>query len=322
MAAYIVNTHQTTVSTEIPFMDGHSRQAPLPDVSIVIVNFESGDHLRACIASLEQGLGQALAEVVVVDNGSSDDSVAGIEDLDWVEVVRNPGNPGYGAACNLAAKLTKADWIWFLNPDTVFHPNSLGDLAKAAESLDQGGVFGPRILNPDGSLQPSCRVVPDWKIAVAHALLGVVYPSNRFTRQYLMQDLNRDVVQEVDWVSGAAMLVRREAFEQIGGFDERYFMYVEDLDLCDRIRSAGWKIYYHPVSTVVHHIAGSTRRAPYLMIAHHHKSALRYAWIRSRGTPRVLLVPLVAAGLAARLILSYFDFYIKDRRARGTVHGV
>jgi N-acetylglucosaminyl-diphospho-decaprenol L-rhamnosyltransferase len=118
---------------------------------------------------------------------------------------------------------------------------------------------------------------------------------------------------EVDWVSGAAMMVRREAFEQIGGFDERYFMYVEDVDLCNRLHQAGWKSLYYPLVSMLHHVAGSSRRAPYRMMFHHHRSLLRYALSRTRGVRRAAL-PFVVIGMACRLFVVWLVFFLRHGR--------
>lgn len=292
--------------------------APAPELAVVVVNYESGDYLRACIGTLREAVGGHPVEVLVIDNASGDGSLAGIEAVDReARVIQNLDNVGYGRACTQAVAATTSPFVCFLNPDVLPRPGSLAELLKAAADRPDVGAIGPRILNPDGSLQPSCRVVPSFGVAVGHALFGLLRPSNRFTRAYMLLDWDHSSEREVDWVSGAAMLVRREAFEQIGGFDERFFMYVEDLDLCDRMRQAGWKVVYHPGAEVVHDVGGSSRRLPYRMIAHHHLSALRYARLKSRRSPRALLLPLVAAGLAARMAASWIDFFLRERR-RGT----
>lgn len=306
-----------------PFRNPAPMEVASRELTVVIVNYESGDYLRACLGSMEAAIEGIDAEVIVVDNGSTDDSIAGLAPDERTRVVRSGRNLGYGGACNLAAEMSQGSLLCFLNPDTILQPGSLTSIVKAERTLDRAGVIGPKILNSDLTLQPSCRVVPDWKVAIGHALLGTIRPGNRFSRAYLMQDRDRDRVLEVDWVSGAAMVARREAFEAVGGFDGRFFMYVEDLDLCDRIRRAGWKVYYFPGAQVVHHIAGSSRRAPYKMIWHHHRSALRFTLIRSSGTWRVLIIPFLALGLGLRMVLSWVEYYLRNRRdLKGTgTHG-
>lgn len=295
--------------------------APAPDLAVVIVNYESGDFLRACLAAVPDAAHGLSAEVVVVDNASSDGSLAGIQQSPALSVIRNPENVGFARACNQAVAATASPFVCFLNPDAVPRPGSLARLLEAAREREDAGAVGPRVLNPDGSLQPSCRLVPSFGVALGHALLGFVRPHNRFTRAYMLLDWDHRTEREVDWVSASAMLVRREAFEAVGGFDDRFFMYVEDLDLCDRMRRAGWKIVYFPEAEVVHHVGGSSRRLPYRMIRHHHRSALRYAYTKARGTPRVLLLPFIALLLGVRLATAWLDFFLRNRRRRTAERG-
>jgi N-acetylglucosaminyl-diphospho-decaprenol L-rhamnosyltransferase len=295
--------------------------SPDPALAVVIVNFNSGDHLRECLSSLPAAFegteAEALAEIpveipvevpmeiVVVDNCSTDDSVRrGTEAPVEARWIFNERNAGFAAAANRGVAATSAPYVFLLNPDGIARPGSLAGLVQAAAERPRAGAIGPRVVNSDGTLQASCRVIPDLKTAVGHAFLGLIVPSNRFTRRYHLQDWDHLSEREVDWVSGSTMLLKREAFEEVGGFDEGFFMYVEDLDLCDRLRDAGWKVIYYPEAEVMHHIGISTRRTPYRMIVHHHISAWRYAVKKARRSPRVLALPFVAAGLLARLAVA------------------
>lgn len=282
-------------------------------VAAVIINFDSGIHLGNCLQHLAPAAAGG-AELLVVDNASRDESLEGIAALHPdVRVILNSSNRGYGRACNQGFNQTTAPYVCFLNPDVVPSPQSLSQLARAMADLPEAGVIGPRLNNPDGSVYPSCRVVPNLGVAIGHAVFGLITPNNRFTRAYQLLDVPRIEPREVDWVSGAAMMVRREAFEAVGGFDEAYFMYVEDVDLCSRLREAGWKAVYHPEAEMMHHVAGSSHRTPYKMIFHHHRSLLRYALTRTRGKLRLVL-PLIVMGLAVRLVLVWIDFYFRYGR--------
>jgi len=292
-----------------------SRQSDPAELALVVVNFDSGDHLRNCIARLRSAANGTAVQVVVVDNASTDGSTDGVKDIDpGVTLLANRKNRGYGRACNQGFELTDAPFVWFLNPDIVPDRQSLRKMLDAIGERPEAGVMGPRLLNPDGSTYPSCRVVPKIGVAIGHAVFGLFSDHNRFTRAYKLMDVSHNTEQEVDWVSGAAMLVRREAFQQVGGFDEGFFMYVEDLDLCSRIRQAGWKSVYYPEAHMVHHVAGSSRRYPYKMIRHHHFSLIRFSARRMKG-PLKLLVPVVAAGLILRMLLAWAElFFRKGRR--------
>ncbi|MEX2587444.1 MAG: glycosyltransferase family 2 protein [Actinomycetota bacterium] len=290
------------------------RPATALDLDVVIVNFDSGDHLRVCLEHIDAAGKGLNLDVVVFDNASTDGSADGAEDVDdRIRVMRSRVNVGYGAACNRGVGATTAPFVCLLNPDIVPEPGSLTDMVHALARRAHIGVLGPRLVNPDGSVYPSCRVVPGLTVAVGHALFGIFSENNPFTRAYKLLDINRDREQEVDWVSGAAMFVRREAFLQVDGFDEGFFMYVEDLDLCARMKLRGWKVVYYPGAQMLHHVAGSSRRAPYKMIRHHHFSLIRYATLRLKG-PMKVLVPVVVPALLARMLVAWAEFYLRQGR--------
>lgn len=164
-------------------------------------------------------------------------------------------------------------------------------------------MVGPRIEAPDGSLYSSPRAFPGIGDALGHAFVGLVAPGNRFTRRYRMLDRDHTRAGEADWVSGACFLARREAWEALGGFDEAYFMYVEDVDLCWRAWRSGWRVGFEPAARVAHVQGVSTDQAAYRMIAAHHRSLLRFSQRSTTGWRRGLL-PLVAVGLAVRAVLA------------------
>ena len=159
--------------------------------------------------------------------------------------------------------------------------------------------MGPAVRNPDGSRYPSARTVPSLGDAVRHGVLGLVRPDNPATRRYRQLDVDPGVARDVDWVSGAAVWLRRRALEAVGGWDEGYFMYVEDVDLCWRLRRIGWRVAYEPAAEVLHVQGVSADRHPYRMIVEHHRSLLRFASKRWRGAQRLFLGP-AAAFLATR----------------------
>jgi N-acetylglucosaminyl-diphospho-decaprenol L-rhamnosyltransferase len=159
---------------------------------------------------------------------------------------------------------------------------------------------GPRILTPEGATYPSARRFPAAWVAAGHAVLGVVFPNNSFTRRYRTPELP-DQPTEVDWVSGACFLARRSVLDEVGGFDEGYFMFAEDMDLCWRVNRAGWRVGFEPSAEVTHHEGVSRRRHPYGMALAHHRSALRFA-SRTTSGPKRALLPLAALGLGVRLL--------------------
>jgi N-acetylglucosaminyl-diphospho-decaprenol L-rhamnosyltransferase len=264
----------------------------------VVVNYNAGDALVGCITSV---LAQdPRPELVVVDNASTDGSLDRLRRVHPdVRVVRSGGNLGYARAANLGIAATGAPLVAVLNPDTVLAPG-VGKAMTDRFTTDLGlGAAGPRIHNSDGTVYPSARRVPTVADAVGHGLLFFVWRDNPFTRRYRETGADPARSRDVDWVSGAAIWLRRAALDAVGGWDERYFMYVEDVDLCWRLRRAGWGVAYEPAGTVEHLLGVSTASRPYRMIAEHHRSLLRFASVRFTGPRRALLGP-AAAFLAAR----------------------
>jgi N-acetylglucosaminyl-diphospho-decaprenol L-rhamnosyltransferase len=277
-------------------------------VSAVVVNYNARDHLLECVRSLRA---DGVLDVVVVDNASTDGSAEALARSDETATfVQTGANLGFGTAANRGVSVTTGEYVLVLNPDAVVEPGATKVLAEALDRDPALAAVGPRVQNPDGSLYPSARRFPDLLVAAGHAFLGLANPDNRFSRRYKMLDTDRTRSGEVDWVSGTCMLVRRTAYSVVGGFDEAYFMYVEDVDLCWRLQRAGWRVGYEPAAGVVHAIGASSDQAPYRMIAAHHRSLLRFAAKTTTGWRRLLL-PLVAGGLVARTGLSWL------RRALG-----
>lgn len=270
-------------------------------VGAVIVNHDAGEALLACVASLRA---EEVSEVVVVDNASTDGSAGALAAADpGARIVRPGRNLGYGAGVNRGLAAGGEALVMVCNPDVVVHEGAVAALAEALEGDDRTAVVGPCILETDGTRYPSARRFPSWVDAAGHALLGIVRPDNPFTSRYRMTDLDTARPTAVDWVSGACFLARRSALEAVGGFDERYFMYLEDTDLCWRLARAGFVVRYVPQATVSHLRGHSTARRPYRMLVAHHRSALRFAATSTRGWRRAGL-PVVAVVLGLRLVVA------------------
>jgi N-acetylglucosaminyl-diphospho-decaprenol L-rhamnosyltransferase len=277
----------------------------------VVVNFNAAGQLGACLRSLAAN---GVTTVIVVDNGSADGSE---------RVVRAAGdrwlptgaNLGYGRAANRGAAAPEAraaDYLLICNPDLELGAGAVDALldsliSDATLGPDANvGIVGPGLWNDDGTLYPSARTFPDIGDAVGHGLLGLVAPGNRFTRRYRLLDWDHSRAAQVDWVSGACFLARREAWDAVGGFDPAYFMYMEDVDLCWRLHRAGWTVRYDPAARVRHSQGASTSQRPYRMLVAHHRSMWRFACRTTEGRKRAVL-PLVGAGLAARLAAASVD---------------
>lgn len=268
----------------------------------MIVNYNSRRHLEVCLASLAA---DGVTRSVVVDNGSIDgsDRTAKAAGAEWVS---SGGNVGYGRAANLGASRPPAsgsESLLICNPDLEFRPGAVAALVSALDSDPSLAAVGPRLCNPDGSLYPSARTFPDLVDAMGHGLLGLVAPHNPFTRRYRLLDWDHQARAKVDWISGACLLVRKEAWDGVGGFDPSYFMYMEDVDLCWRLRRAGWEIGYEPGAEVLHTQGVSADLHPYRMLLAHHRSMWLFARRTTTGGRRLAL-PVVAVGLVGRLGLA------------------
>ena len=268
---------------------------PVARWAAVVVNFETGPLLVTCLRSVLADTSAGEAELVVVDNGSRDGSVAALaRELPSVRVLETGRNLGYAGAVNRGVAATRAPVVAVLNSDVEVSPGTAAALLARLDGEPDLAAIGPVIKNPDGSLYPSARTVPSPGDAVGHALLGMVRPSNPFTRRYRQLDIDPTRPRDVDWLSGAAVWLRRSALQSVGGWDEHYFMYMEDIDLGWRLRRLGWRVAYEPGGAVMHVQAASTDRHPYRMIVAHHRSAFRFAAKRWHGLQRLLLLPAAA----------------------------
>jgi N-acetylglucosaminyl-diphospho-decaprenol L-rhamnosyltransferase len=282
-------------------------------VSVVLVTYESAEDLAACVATLPAAAGPHELEIVVVDNASRDASAEIARGL-GIKVLENPANLGLSRAIDRGAASTAAPWLLLVNPDTRLAPGSLARLLETAGADPTIGCVGPHLRNSDGSEYPTGRRFPSILVGALHAALGTVWRGNPATRHYHMRDVDRSRPVQVDWVSGACMLLRRDAYETAGRFDAGYFMYFEEMDFCLRLQRAGWRVVYDPGAEVTHILGGSTRSAPYRKVWNHHRSALRFYCRRYARDPRLLLAPLVALFLGVRGLVSLARTAIAQRR--------
>jgi N-acetylglucosaminyl-diphospho-decaprenol L-rhamnosyltransferase len=273
---------------------------PSADLAVVIVNHNAGDFLPRCLESVFAASGGMATDVVVVDNGSRDGSAGAVAAHPRARLIENEANLGFAAGANVGIRATEAPYVLLLNPDAEIIAGTLAALVKVAEERPDVGAVGALVRNPDRTIQPSARRVPRTVEAMVHAFVGPVTPDNRWTRAYTMADWDRASEREVEWISGSAMLLRRRALHEVGVFDEGYFMYVEDVDLCTRLRQAGWTVLFSPELEVVHEIGVSARGQSRRMAREHSRSIYRYfAKHRAIGAA-VLLKPFVRAALSLR----------------------
>lgn len=281
-----------------------NRQPSTMDITISIVNWNTCGELRACLESVLEQNGAIGLEAIVVDNASGDGSAEMVRSdfADRVTLISNSVNVGFAAAHNQSVRIARGRYVMLLNPDCrVLTGDVFRKMVEFMDSNPDVGALGPRIVNPDGSLQYSARRFPTMAAALfRHMFMGRLFPNNRFVREYMMTDWDHNEVRDVDWLSGSALLMRREALERIGALDERFFMYLEDVDWCRRAHERGWRVVYFPMASISHRIGAASDQNPVAMIKQHHKSMLKYylKW-EGRG-PKIVLVPFLMLGLWLR----------------------
>ncbi len=246
------------------------------DLSIVVVNWNVRDHLRRCLISIFAA-GPTGLEVIVVDNASTDGSPDMIRaEFPRVTLIANRDNRGFPAANNQGLAAARGRFVMTLNPDTEIVGEALARLIAYLDAHPGVGALGPQLLNPDDSIQSSRRRFPTFATALFESTWLQGRAPRGVLRHYYVDDVAAEVEQEVDWVTGACIVVRREALDAVGGFDESFFMYSEELDWCRRIKSAGWKIVYLPGAQVMHHAGKSSEQAVAARHIHFQTSKVRY----------------------------------------------
>ena len=247
------------------------------DLTVIIVSWNVRDLLRRCLQSILKAEDLQL-EIVVVDNASSDGSPEMVRDeFPQVHLVANDENRGFTAANNQGLALSQGRALLLLNPDTEAIGDALVTMLEYMQAHPEAGMVGPRLLYPDGSLQSSRRRFPTFATALVEStVVQEWWRDNAILRRYYMLDTADEAVQAVDWVVGACLLVRRECYEQIGGLDEGFFMYSEELDWCRRAKTAGWEVIYLPTATILHHEGKSSEQVVPARHIHFQSSKVRY----------------------------------------------
>lgn len=288
-------------------------------VSIIIVNYNTSEELAVCIRSIRQHTKNILYEIIVVDNNSKDESRKILqEEFKEVKSFFLSNNTGFSFANNFGMERSDGDYILLLNPDTYIKENSINKMVKYMESHQDVGVLGPALTDPQGGLQlPSSRF-PDLKQQLFEALFFQM-PLRRNTRTKAQQEsLTRSIPFEVDWVSGACLLLRRNVYTEVGGLDEEFHLYNEDVEWCLRIKKAGWKIFCYPKTCVVHLKGTATHKDYFILVTSRYKSKLIYAKKHYSLLERFTLHIIVILGLLLRIVGSEFKNFSssKERRDR------
>lgn len=249
------------------------------DVSCIVVSWNVRDLLRRCLQSLlDEATAPQKRQIIVVDCASSDGSADMVRrEFRGVHVIASSENLGYARGNNAGVAVAGGRYLMILNPDTELAGDALGLLAGYLDEHPDVGAVGPQLRYADGSLQSSRRRFPTPATAFWEStLLHQWFPNNRFARHYNMADRSPMTTQPVDWLVGAALMIRRTAWEQVGPFDEGYFMYFEEMDWCRRCRGAGWQIHYVPQAQIIHHEGKSSEQVAAARAIRFQRSKVRY----------------------------------------------
>lgn len=267
------------------------------DISVIIVNYNVREFLNNALTSLQKSLEGFQSEIFVVDNASDDGSVEAVaKNFPSIHLISNKTNLGFAKANNQALAQARGKYLLLINPDTVVQENTVRELVRFFESHPDAGMVGCKILNPDGSLQLPCRrSFPTPWIAFTKTFgLSTLFPKSKLFARYNLTYLDPDQTYDVDAISGSFMMLKKEVYEKIGGLDETFFMYGEDLDWCYRVKQAGWKVYYVPTTSIIHYKGESTKRsdidelkvfysAMRLFVRKHHTGSRFFEWFIYSG---------------------------------------
>lgn len=270
-----------------------------PDVLIIIVSWDTRDILQDCLQSVYEQAGDVNFEVILVDNASTDGSVEMVRhEFPEVTIIENSENRGFAAANNQGMAVAKGRYVLLLNSDTVVLDNAVAKTVVFADAHPEAAVVGCRVLNADRSLQLSCFMFPSlMNLLLSSSYLYKLFPKSKFFGRERMTWWDRNNTREVDVLTGCFMLVRREAIEQVGLMDEKFFMYGEETDWCYRFHKAGWKILFTPDADIIHLHGASTKQRKHEMILQLRGSKLLF-WKKHRGR--------LAYSLACLLVASFF----------------
>lgn len=288
----------------------------MKDVSVIIVNYNVKDLLSNCIDSILASTGGLKIEIIVVDNNSFDGSVEQVskkfKDNHSVKIIESKINLGFAKANNLGSKAAEGKYLLILNPDTIVQEDTIEKSVRFYESISQMGALSCKLVLPSGKLDLACRrSFPAPSVAVYRILgLSKLFPKSKLFSRYNLTYLDENGTYEVDSVCGAFMLVRKDIYEQVGGFDEDYFMYGEDLDLCYKIKKEAYKIYYYSGTSTIHFKGESTRKSS-LSYVNHFYGAMRIFVRKNLHKNSVILNVLIRLLIIYRALISYIVRFIK-----------
>ncbi|MBA7610853.1 N-acetylglucosaminyl-diphospho-decaprenol L-rhamnosyltransferase [subsurface metagenome] len=277
-------------------------QEPL---SVIIVNYNAGRHLAACIQSLMTNTPAVPMEIIIVDNASMDDSITRVRQaFPEVKILTNPENVGFAVACNQGIKRARGLNILLLNPDTIVLPYAVKDSLAFLSQNPEAGIVGCRLLDNDGQPRNSCRTFPTaWDYLFDSLFLTKLFPRSKLFGRFYLTNTTFNEPSEVDVVQGAFFLFKRQVMDDIGLLDERFFMYAEERDFCYRAKAAGWKVYFYPQAAIVHVGSICTRQQAPEMFIEQHKSTLIFHLKHDTLRDVAVIKVYLFLGVAIRLFI-------------------
>jgi GT2 family glycosyltransferase len=289
-------------------------------IDIIIVNYNTTEYAIKAIESIKSKVNGTILNIIVVDNGSSDDPVRISKRFSDIKFLPHSENLGFSKAIKIAIQRCRAEYFAIINPDTILLNDIFSDVLEYFKLNDGVGVIGPRVYETNGKVQGSARRFPTvWSFAFGRkSPITRIFPNNPISKNEFMCFCgNGDKEIEVDWVSGACMVLRREAYEAVGGFDDRFFLYWEDTDLCKRIKDSGRKIIYYPKAEIEHTVGMSSATKPIRSICHFHHSC--YKLLKKHTCwPFKAVAPIAFLALAFRCLF-VIGLKMISRKAKATI---
>jgi GT2 family glycosyltransferase len=282
------------------------------DVSVIIVSWNAKEHLYNCLRSLNVLRDGYKKEVVVVDNASTDGTVELVEEkFPEVKLIRNKENLGFARANNIGIRESSGRYICLINSDVILLDDCIGKLMTFMDDHPSVGMVGPKILNPDGSLQPQCQHFPSiWNHLCQTLGFNKLFPKSGFFSEPFMRYWAHNEIRKVDVISGCFWIVRREAVDQVGLLDESFFFYGEDIDWCRRFHAARWDVIFYPDACAIHFGSGSSNNAPIRFYLELQKADLQY-WKKHHGsTGRTIYSMIILLRHLLRLISTAVKYLI------------
>jgi GT2 family glycosyltransferase len=275
----------------------------MADLSVIIVSWNVREFLAACLDSIAAHAGDLDIEVIVVDSYSSDGTVEMVrERYQWVKFLPQSTNIGFTRGNNLGLSAAQGRYLMLLNPDTEVVGDALSRMVRYLDDHPDVGVVGPRTLNSDGSTQSTRRRFPTFATALFESTWLQPIAPHQVLDRYYARDIADNDIADVDWVQGSALMMRRKAYAQIGGLDEQYVMFSEEMDWCKRVRNAGWRVVYLGDAAIIHHGGKSTEQVSAMAHIYFQSSKIHYF--------RKFHGPLAAVALRAFLVASYIEQWL------------